>query len=447
MYNPIPVVLADMRKTAVGVVAVVLLVAVAVALGVAVSAQERALRKGSAQAADRFDLIVGAPGSETQLVLTTVYLQPAALKLIDGALVRQLQADPGVELVAPVAFGDYHGRFPVVGTTAAFAVLGGAPAEGRIFGRMSEAVVGADVPLPVGHRFHPRHGQAGAIDLDEDDHDHEEGEEHHDDDDHDEHVHQELEYEVVGRLPRLGTPWDRAIVVPVESVWWVHGLPTGHADAGHADTDHAAAGEPGHPEPAHHHADPGSLPIGDRFEGPAVPGVPALVVKPKSVNDAYRLRGALRTDHTMALFPAEVLIDLYATLGDARALLAAIAVGTQVLVVGAVLLAVFASLSSRRRQLAVLRALGASRGYVFGAVWLHVTAMVAAGGVLGLGLGWAGAWALSTVFAAETGLMLPVALTGAEVAMVAVLVLAGGILALVPAAAVYRQPVTATLRS
>ena len=41
----------------------VLLIAVAVALGVAVSAQEAALRIGSARAADKFDLVVAAPGS------------------------------------------------------------------------------------------------------------------------------------------------------------------------------------------------------------------------------------------------------------------------------------------------------------------------------------------------------------------------------------------------
>ena len=44
----------------------------------------RALREGSARAADAFDLLIGAPGSETQLVLTSVYLQPASLDLIDG---------------------------------------------------------------------------------------------------------------------------------------------------------------------------------------------------------------------------------------------------------------------------------------------------------------------------------------------------------------------------
>jgi putative ABC transport system permease protein len=412
MINPCPVVLADIRKNPSGVVAVVLLIALAVALGVAVSAQERALRKGSARAADRFDLVAGAPGSETQLVLTTVYLQPGALKLMDGAIVARLQDDPGVALAAPVVFGDVHGPWPVVGTTAGFAGLAGPPVEGRMFAAAGEAVVGADVAMPPGSRFKPRHGRDHAPDDDNDD---------------DARVHQGLEYEVVGRLPRQGSPWDRAILVPVESVWWLHGLSTGHtADAGVTD--------------------PRRLSVGERFDAPALAGVPAVVVRVGSVNDAYRLRGALRGAGLLAVFPAEVLVDLYATLGDARVLLSAIAVATQVLVVAAVLLAVFASLANRKGQLAVLRALGASRGYVFAAVWLHVTFMVLTGGCLGLVLGAGAAHGLSALLEARTGLVLPVALGSGEVAMVLALVLAGGALALIPAAITCRQPVATALR-
>ena len=79
-----------------------LLVAIAVALGVAVSAQETALRRASAQAADDFDLLIGAPGSQTQLVLTAVYLQIDAIPLVDGALLNRLAADPRVASAAPL---------------------------------------------------------------------------------------------------------------------------------------------------------------------------------------------------------------------------------------------------------------------------------------------------------------------------------------------------------
>ncbi|MGY0714670.1 hypothetical protein [Azospirillum argentinense] len=75
-------------------------------------------------------------------------------------------------------------------------------------------------------------------------------------------------------------------------------------------------------------------PIDERFDA-RTPDVPAVLVKPKAAADAYRLRQEYRAATTLAVFPAEVLTRLYATLGDARTLLLAIAIGTQAIVVAA----------------------------------------------------------------------------------------------------------------
>jgi putative ABC transport system permease protein len=104
--NPLPIVWADCRRATTGILSVVCLIAIAVALGVAVSAQERALRTGSARAADAFDLLIGAPGSQTQLVLTAVYLQPAALPLLPGEVLKRLQTEARAGYSAPKALGD-----------------------------------------------------------------------------------------------------------------------------------------------------------------------------------------------------------------------------------------------------------------------------------------------------------------------------------------------------
>ncbi|RPI07862.1 MAG: ABC transporter permease [Zetaproteobacteria bacterium] len=409
MLNPVPVVVADIRRSRAGFLSVVGLIAVAVALGVAVSAQERAFRKGSAHAADAFDLLVGAPGSPTQLVLTSVYLQPAALPLVSGAVLKRLQEEPGVAYVAPVAFGDRYRGHPVIGATADFVTQAGirTPTEGRVFQLEREAVVGADVPLRVGARFAPSHGPAvrqveAEMEV--------EGPHRHD-----------IEYVVVGKMPRVGTPWDRAIVVPVEAIWKVHHLPTGHPD--------------------------GEDRIGPPWKGPEIPGVPAIVVKPKTVADAHFLRAKYRTENATALFPAEVLVELHSLLGDVRNLLAMFSVATQALVIVAVLLAVFASLALRRGKLAVLRALGASRAYVFAVVWTHVSLMIALGSGLGLVVGWAGAGVLSAAFSARTGVALSSTLALQEVVMAAAIVGIGMLLAVIPSWSSYRQTVSADLRT
>lgn len=407
MINPLPVVTAETRRAPAGVVAAVLLIACATALGIVVSITERALRAGSAQAADAFDVLIAARGSPTQLVLSVVYLEPAPLDLVRGAAMDRVSREPGVAWAAPVAFGDSYRGLPVIGSTADLVTRGGrvTPSEGRVFRSLHEVVVGADVPLRVGDRFAPSHGEASP---------HRGG---HPDD---EVVHEGFAYEIVGRLPRTGTPWDRAIVAPIEAVWRVHALGLSL---------------------------PESSRLGPPWPADAFPGASAIVVKTTSVADAYRIRARYRTDTMMSVFPAEVLVELYALLGDARAALSTLAMAAQALVVAAILLAVFASLGERRRSLAVLRALGASRPYVFACVWLHVSAVTTVGATLGLGLGWLGALGLGRALEARTAITLPVSIAGDEVLLVIAIVVAGCVLSALPAWWAYRQPVTASLRA
>jgi len=402
--NPLPVVRAELRRASGSAIAAVTLIAIAVSLGVAVTSQERALRVGSARAADPFDLVVGARGSPAQLVLSSIYLQHGVLELVPGEIVDRVMGEPGVRWAAPIAFGDSYRGAPVVGTTAAYLTRGGARRveRGRVFTARDEAVIGADVALALDARFSPAHGEpTGGPERDE-------------------ATHSGVHYCVVGVLPRTGTPWDRAILVPIEAVWRLHARPTGHARG--VDT------------------------IGPPWEVGAS-GASAVIVKAVSVADAYRLRGRYRGVDSLAVFPAEVLVELYGTLGDARDLLAIIALLTQGLVVAAVMLAVLAGQAQRRRLFGVLRALGASRAYIFAAVWLHATCIIAAGGLLGLALGWQTAAIVSHIVRVRTGLTLLTAVSAPELRLVVWLVLAGSAAALVPAWRAHRQSVASLLRA
>lgn len=409
--NPWPVVLADLRSLRWIAWAAALLIALAVSIGVALSAQERAIRQASTQAAADFDLLVAAPGSQTQLVLTTIYLQPEALPLMDGAVLAALGRDPRAKAMAPIAFGDVFRGYAIVGTTANFVTRFGriAPAEGRVFAREGEAVIGADVTLGLGDAVLPSHAHAGhkspfGVDAPEEA----------------AHRHAGVSYTVVGRLPRLGSPWDRAVLVPIESVWETHGLGNGHA------TDDGRIGAP--------------------FDAEKIPGVPAVVVKPGSIADAYALRAKYRQGGTMALFPAEVLVSVYRTLGDLRDLLVIAAVLNDVLVFAAIAILLLALAGLRRRRYAMLRALGASRLYVLATVWLGAAAILAAGCVAGLALAQLSVWGLGTVIAARTGLAVTPTLAAADVLPLLALVAAGSLLALLPAVAAFRLPVADTLR-
>jgi putative ABC transport system permease protein len=408
MFNPLPVVIADYRRNRLLVFVTLALIAIALAIGVAVIAQERALRQGSARAADDFDLLVGAPGSPTQLVLTSVYLRLQSVPLLGGEVLVKAGAASGVRYAAPIAFGDNFQGHPVVGTIAAFADRGGSlpPSSGRLFVRRGEAVIGASVPLSIGAQINPEHGS------------------HHDDDggqEADEKHPHGLAYTVVGRLPQRHNVWDSAILVPVEDVWAIHGLPTGHASA--------------------------SASIGPPWELARLPGVPAIAIKPETVGAAYALRGMLRNAQSMALFPAEVLSELYGTLGDVRDLMSLLALATQMLVVVAVLLALLVGFLARARQFAVLRAIGASRRYVFAVIWLEVSVLVTAGAGLGLALGYGAAWLLSVSIAQRMGFSLPVSIGPEEVLLAASLAGIGLVIAALPALLSLRQPIAQGLKA
>ncbi|MBS7543779.1 ABC transporter permease [Ancylobacter oerskovii] len=426
-------VVADLRRNALGALAIVLIVAFAAALGVAVTLQERALRLGSARAATAFPLVVGAAGSETQLMLSAVFLQPAPLGLVPGRVLSSLAADPRVAWAAPVGFGDFVEDYPIVGTTQALVDGLGGLRDGRAFARLDEAVAGAAVALRPGDRFHPLHGQASTGG----------------------HMHGETTYEVVGRLAPTGTPWDRAVLVPVEAVWRTHGLEA-HEDEAHEGEQHEGEQHEGeqHTDEAHASGAPGAAQAPDpqaaidpaRVTAAGAPGVPAIVVKPRSIADAYKLRQEWRTDTTLALFPAEVLTRLYATLGDARRVLSAVAIGAQALVAAAILLVILLHVGQRRRQIGALRAFGAPRPAVFAVVWMEGFALLGLGLLAGVGLGYGAARLIAARLEAQSGVALPVLFTRDDLTPLLVLAGATAVLAAVPALLAYRQSPAAALR-
>jgi putative ABC transport system permease protein len=149
----------------------------------------------------------------------------------------------------------------------------------------------------------------------------------------------------------------------------------------------------------------------------------------------------------MAVFPAEVLAELFGTLGDARQLVAGLAAGTQLLVLGAGLLTVMVLLATRRQAYAALRALGAPRLYLFGLSWLLAMGVGLRACALAVPLAWGLSVAARGLLRQSTGLALPVAPQWADLALPAGLLLACGLGAALLAGRACSRPVLADLRS
>lgn len=388
--NPWLMLKAEWRRSCGGMLALALVLGLSASLGLTVSMVERGIRQGAAQAGDAFDLLVGASGSSTQLLLSSVYLQSAPLPLLEHDVFTRVSQNAGVRWAAPLAFGDRWQNFPLVGTTTDMVTLGGQRplAEGAVFSEKQAdeefahtahgAVVGALVPLKVNETFTPAHGLISLPDGND--------------------AHGHVQFQVTGRLPATGTPWDRAILVPLESIWTAHGLKTQ-----------------------------------DR------PGISAVVVKPASVADAYKLRGAWQTPTTQAVFTGEVLTDLFATLGDVRTLLQSMAVVSQIISLAGVLLATLFAVALRRDTLLLLRTLGAPRTYLMLTVWSLSAGVIVLGVLCGLGLSLAAAHGTAALMREATATVLPISLSATEWAMVGSFVLVGLLAAATPAFTLYRS--------
>lgn len=378
----------------------VMLVAVSVGLGVGLLAQERGLRQASARIANKFDLIISAPGDEVSMLMASVFLQATDAPLLDGATYNAIATADHVALAAPLAYGDSFHGMPVIGSTAAFVNhLSGGLAQGDFWQTPFQAVIGAQVPLRIGDSFAPAHGHGAAA---------EQG------------AHEGVSINITGVMAPTGSPWDKAIIVPVESVWRTHGLADGHA--------------------------PGNTHLGPPFDADYFPGTPAVIVKPDAIYAAYGLQAQFSTEDTMAFFPGAVLTRLHGLMGDMRAVMSVMALVTQVLVATAVVagLTVLARLFARR--LALLRAIGAPVRMVFALVWSYAATLLGLGGVFGLAVGFVAVQAISKIISARTDLLLTPKMGWPEFHLVAGFLGLASIVALLPAAVALLRPIVADLR-
>ncbi|MEM1435898.1 MAG: FtsX-like permease family protein [Pseudomonadota bacterium] len=164
------------------------------------------------------DLVLGAQGSPVQLVLSAVYhadLPPGNIPL--EAAERWIE-DPRIATAVPLALGDSHRGFRIVGTTESFLSFYSVDlAVGTAWQRPLEAVLGATVAqqtgMAAGSRFAGVHGMAEGG-----------------------HVHEQQPYTVTGVLAPTGTIVDRLILTSLQSVWELH-------ESESAEHDHATGHE------------------------------------------------------------------------------------------------------------------------------------------------------------------------------------------------------------
>jgi len=403
---------------------VVLLVAISAGLLLAIlslrSAGERAFERGTGNA----HLLVSKDGSPLVSVLNGLfYANPPKAPIAYPELAQLRGAFPWAMFV-PTAIGDSYRGFPVVATTneffTAFQPVLGEPwrfAEGRAFERNFEVVLGAGVARETGLRMGAElvltHG-AGKSREGVDEH---------------AHVHEEYAYTVVGILEPTGSPHDRALFSNLESTWILHAHDRFEREGTHktvtagdlVEEDRVVTGVLLR------------LPSRDPMSAP-----PALV----SQYDKMRRDGSI----TVAI-PSNEVQRLFSIVKSIDVLFVAMAAATLVSSACAILLSMINSMSERRRQVAILRVLGASPARIFWLVLTESTVIGLVGAALGVAVCGVVLFAATQWLLATHGILIAAQLDARSAVLVAMgTTLLAAIAGIVPSAIAYRTPVARNLR-
>ena len=415
-------------------------VALAVGLITAVLTLREETRKRFEEEGQEFDMVVGAKGNPLQLVLSAVYYLDAPTGNIHLSDLEYIKRDERVRSAFPINLGDsYRGQYRIVGTSREFMDVEFvrterqpfALAKGRYFETAMEAVVGASVAenegLEIGKTFVGTHGFVDSPYA---------------------HVHENQPYTVVGIMERSGTPNDRAIFCSLDSVWKVHqhdavddmyvdpDAEDGDQGGEHAEGEHDESHEGEHDhEHAHEH-------------NPDDPMVTAVLVMLHSPAMRFQFKTKINNNlNAMAAVPIQEIQKLYdQLLGTAKAVL--LAIGYLVVVISSlsILIGLYLSILQRKRDLAIMRALGASSGEIFGSVIIEAFWVT----VLGLAAGWAlgclVCWGLSSYLVTKIGFTASaVTLTADMVTAYSAVILMGMVAGVLPAWQAYRTDVARDL--
>jgi putative ABC transport system permease protein len=367
------------------------------------------LRGSFSSAVSGTDLIVGPRTGSVQLLLYAVFRVGAATNNIRWSSIEALQQLRGVAWVVPVSLGDSHRGFPVLGTTTGyfdhFRHGEQQPLrlrEGGRFHDLYDAVLGAEVADRLGYQLGQRitlaHG-TGEISLSE---------------------HADKPFTVAGILARTGTPVDRTVHISLEAmealhVDWMAGAPLPGLHVGAEEARR--------------------LNLQPRTVTAALVGLQnraAVFSVQRQVNN----HGG---EPLMSILPGVALDELWDVVGTGERALMLMSGLVALVSMAGLMSVVLAGLNERRRELAVLRAVGASLRHVLLLLALEGMLMTLAGTGLGIAALSACVLALGPWLQSAFGLTLQLAQpTLAQGWLLAGLLIAGGLASLLPGWRAYR---------
>ncbi len=390
-----------------------------------------------------YDLIIGAKGSKEQLVLNTVFYLSQPVGNIPYSFYEELTEGKfaaDVETAIPLCMGHTYQNFRVVGTVSQmftdlkyrgdqsyeFASGENFKAEDT-FGAVVGAIAAEKAGLPVGEKFQAVHGSSeGGV------------------------THKET-FHVVGVLAPTNTPIDRAIFVNMQGFYDIHGS---EEAASHKKTEkpveHAADN---HEKQEEHSSNAGGKPeehAGHQHDADEERQLSAVLVCIRQVPPGRTDVVAKQINNgkvAQAVAPARVIADLFeSVIGKLQWILLGMAVLTVIEAGIGIMVSIYNSMSDRRHEIAVMRALGASRMTVMVIILLESILLSLMGGAVGLLLGHGATWLCSPLIADWTGVVVGLLqFQWMELILVPGLIVLASAVGYLPAMSAYRTDVAKSL--
>lgn len=362
------------------------------------------MREGFANTVSGTDLLVGARSSPVQLLLYSIFHMGNATQNVSWKSYQEIKSNPRVAWTIPISLGDSHRGYRVVGTTNDFFehYRYGSKRELQVDGKrgfstLTDTVIGHKVATTLGYKLGDKivisHG-LGKISFSK---------------------HENHPFEVTGVLKPTGTPIDNAVLVGLDALEAIH--------AGWK----MAAFQPGT------QADKALTPD----------SITAFLVGLKSRVAIFQVQRSVneyRQEPLLAVIPGVTLMDLWNTLSVVETTLLVLSVLVTLISLIGMIALMLATLNERRREMALLRALGARAGDVMllivGEALLTTTTAVLLALGLFYGITLLGSDWLETTYSLRLGARAP---SLVEWQMMGGVILAGIICSLLPAVRAYRQ--------
>lgn len=303
----------------------------------------RAAETGFTQSVSGVDLIVGARSGPLQLVLYSVFNLGQATNNVSIESYNQIRNRPEVDWTIPYSLGDGHQGFRVVATNEDFfkhyqfrSKEHIQFAEGEPFKKYFDVVIGSDVAetlkYKIGSSIVVAHGSTTGDAIQK---------------------HDDKPFHVVGILKPTGTSVDRAVYISLEAM-----------EAIHLDWQS------------------GSAPTKEKQI--AADKITAEMVKPTTITSFFlRTKNRIETlklqreineykeEPLLSVIPGVVLSELWQSLSSVEKILKGISFLVMIVGLMSMLIALMTSLNERRREMAILRVLGASLKHILGLILLE----------------------------------------------------------------------------